>query len=343
MLGDVAGSRGNGTGQFDSRNGLLVYYSNRFAPKSWPVVWIDREGRQQAIPLDAGRYSQPRISPDGTRLAMTVAQDGGTDIGIYDFPRQTMTRLTFTQNNSHPVWAPDGKHLVFLTEASRSLSIRWMRADGAGEARTLFEDKNELIPWSFSPDGHLAFTWLATDAAYHLWTLPLDLRDPDNPKAGPPAAFVNTRFTVSHPAFSPDGRWVAYRSGETPEGIYVRRFPPRAQDDNSKWQVSAGGATPAWSRTGKELFYEKNGRFMVVSYDAGPDSFSVDKEREWSNEPLPMMVRLGGDAWPSDVAPDGKRFLVLPMPEKDREAARSVHAFVLLNFFDELRRRVPAH
>uniref|UniRef100_Q01PE0 Serine/threonine protein kinase n=1 Tax=Solibacter usitatus (strain Ellin6076) TaxID=234267 RepID=Q01PE0_SOLUE len=343
MVGDIAGNRNNGAGQFDSRNGMLVYYSNRYAPKSWPVVWIDREGRQQVIPLDPGRYSQPRISPDGTRLAMTVGREGGSDIGIYDFQRQTMTRLTFAQNNSHPVWAPDGKHLVFLTETSRLLAIRWMRADGAGETRTLFEDKNELIPWSFSPDGQLAFTWLAKDASYHLWTLPLDLRDLDNPKTGPPAAVVHTRFTVSHPAFSPDGRWIAYRSGEKPEGIYVRRFPPGAEDDTSKWQVSVGGAVPGWSRTGKQLFYEKDGRFMVVNYDAGPDSFSVDKEREWSNEPLPMMMRLGGDAWPSDVAPDGKRFLVFPMPEKDREAARSVHAFVLLNFFDELRRRVPVH
>jgi len=342
LLGDVAGSRSNGTGQFDANNGILVYYSNRFAPKSWPVVWIDREGRQQAIALAPGRYSAPRISPDGMRLAMTVAHEGGTDIEVYDFQRETMTRITFTQYNSHPVWAPDGKHLVFLTETSGSLAIRWVRADGAGEAKTLFEDKNELLPWSFSPDGHLAFTWLATDAAYHLWTLPVDLHDPDNPRAGPPAAFVRTRFTVADPAFSPDGRWIAYRSGESPAGIYVRRFPPAAGDDSAKWQVSIGGTGPAWSRTSRELFYEKDGRFMAVNYSAGQDSFSVEKERAWSSEPLPMMVRSGSDLWRNDVAPDGKRFLVFPMPEKDREAARSIHAFVLLNFFDELRRRVPA-
>jgi serine/threonine-protein kinase len=342
LLGDVAGNRSNGTGQFDSHNGMLVYYSNRFAPKNWPVVWIDRQGRQQAIPLDPGRFSAPRISPDGMRLAMTVAHEGGTDIEVYDFRRQTMTRITFTQNNSHPVWAPDGKHLVFITESSRSLAIRWVRADGAGEARTLFEDKNELIPWSFSPDGHLAFTWLVTDAAYHLWTLRLDLHDPDNPRAGPPAAFVHTRFSISDAAFSPDGRWIAYRSGEPPAGIYVRRFPPAAGDNSAKWQVSVGGTDPAWSRTSRELFYEKDGRFMVVNYSAGQDSFSVEKERAWSYEPLPMMVRAGSDTWRNDVAPDGKRFLVLPMPEQNREAASTIHAFVLLNFFDELRRRVPA-
>ncbi|MCX6627928.1 MAG: hypothetical protein NTW28_09905, partial [Candidatus Solibacter sp.] len=343
LLEDVAGNRSNGTGQFDARSGMLVYSSNRYAPKKWPVVWIDREGRQQAIPLETGRYSQPRISPDGTRLAMTVTQEAGSDIEVFDFQRQTMTRMTFTQNNSHPVWAPDGKHLVFLTESSHLLSMRWMRADGAGETRTLFEDKNELIPWSFSPDGHLAFTWLATDATYHLWTLPLDLHDPDSPKSGPPATVVHTRFTVANPAFSPDGRWIAYNSGEAPPGIYVRRFPPGAGDDSAKWQVSIGGDTPAWSRTSRELFYEKDGRFMVVNYDAAQDSFSVDKERAWSIEPLPLTVSLGSDAWKSDVAPDAKRFLVFPMPEKDREAARRVHVFVLLNFCDELRRRVPVH
>jgi Tol biopolymer transport system component/predicted Ser/Thr protein kinase len=341
LLGDVAGNRGNGAGQFEAGNGMLVYYSNRYAPSSWPVVWIDREGRQELIPVAPGRYSSPSISPDGTRLAMTVAQgDGGNDIQVYDFQRQTMTRLTFTQNNEFPVWAPDGKHLTFVTESSRSLSIRWARADGAGETRTLFEDKNELIPWSFSPEGHLAFSWLAADAAYHIWTLPLDLRDPDNPKAGPPQPFVRAGVSTSEPAFSPDGRWIAYSSGGS---IYVRRFPPAAGADSAQWQVSIRGDLPIWSRTGQELFYERDGRFMVIGYNASQDSFSVDKERAWSDRPLPMLIARSGSRRTTDIARDGRRFVVFPMPENDREAAVSVHAFVLLNFFDELRRRVPVH
>ena len=343
LLEDVAGNRSNGTGQFDARNGMLVYYSNRYAPASWPVVWIDRQGREETIPVDPGRYSAPRISPDGTRLAMAVTQGGGgADIHVYDF-QQKMTRITFTHNNSHPVWTPDGKHIVFLTESSKSQAIRWVRADGAGETRTLFEDKNELDPWSFSPDGHLAFSWLAADASYHVWILPLDLRDPDNPKAGPPEPFVLTKSNASQPAFSPDGRWIAYRSGESPAGIYVGRFPPSTPADSAKWQVSIGGDHPIWSRSGRQLFYEKGDQIMVVNYDGEHDSFSADKERPWSNRPLPMQIRSFGDTWRSDVAPDGKRFLVFPVPEKEREAARSVHAFVLLNFFDELQRRVPVH
>ena len=322
---------------------MLIYYSNRYAPAKWQIVWIDREGRQQPLPVDSERYSEPRISPDGARVALTVSQGRGAgDIEVYDFQRQTMTRLTFTQNNSHPIWAPDGKHLAFLTEFSRSLAIRWVRSDGAGETRTLFEDRNELDPWSFSPDGRLAFSWLAKDAAYHLWTLPVDLHDPDNPKAGPPEAFVTgNRFTATAPAFSPDGRWIAYRSGESPAGIYVRRFPPATGEDSAKWQVSAGGSFPAWSRSGRELLYEKDGRFMVVDYTAGQDSFSASKERAWSNQQLPPLIRSGADGWRSDVSPDGKRFIIFPMPERDRQAASSVHAFVLVNFFDELRRRVP--
>jgi hypothetical protein len=79
---------------------------------------------------------------------------------------------------------------------------------------------------------------------------------------------------------------------------------------------------------------------MVVDYAAGQDSFSASKEPAWSNQQLPELIRSGSDGWRSDLSPDWKRFIVFPMPEGDRQAASSVHAYVLLNFFDELRRRV---
>jgi Tol biopolymer transport system component len=302
------------------------------------VVWIDRAGQQQPIPLEPARYSAPRISPDGGRLVMAVAQGGsGSDIEVYDFRRQTTARLTYTHNNARPVWAPDGKHIAFVTESAHSLAIRWVRADGAGEVRTLLEDRNEMDPWSFSPEGRLAFAWIATDGVYHLWTLPLDLRDPDNPKPGPPQPFLRTRFNQMCPAFSPDGRWIAYLGGETP-GMSVSPFPPVADGDSPKWQISTGGQSPIWSRSRNELFYEENGRIMAVDYSAGRDSFALGKPRVWSTKPLPATVDACCDSWYLDAAQDGQRFVIFPAPQK---RTSSVDAKVILNFFDELRRRVP--
>jgi Tol biopolymer transport system component len=289
--------------------------------------------------VPSGRYSTPRLSPDGKRLVLSVTQGGGgDDIVVYDFQRQTTTRLTFTHNNRNPVWTPDGKHVVFATESSRSLAIRWARADGAGEPRTLVEDKNEVLPYSFSPDGHLAYTWLTLDGGYDIWTLSLDMRDPDNPKAGAPQPFLRTRFDEMAPMFSPDGRWIAYLSHEpNASGIYVRAFPPRAGADSPKWQISPDGAFPVWSRTGRQLFYLDNDQVMAVDYSEGGDSFVAGKPRPWSKRKLPERYGACCSQWYMDPSADGNRFLIFPL----RVAARPAEAFVLLNFFGELRRRLP--
>ena len=125
-------------------------------------------------------------------------------------------------------------------------------SDGAGEARTLFEDRNELNPWSFSPDGRLAFSWLEADASYHLWTVPLDLHDPDNPKPVH-QRFLCTRNSVCRRRlFHRTAWWIAYKSAEPPAGIYVRRFPAASGADSAKWQVAIGGGFPSWSRSSGE-------------------------------------------------------------------------------------------
>ena len=343
LLDDVDGNRNNGNGRFDVRNGMLVYVSNRNLPARWPVAWIDQTGRLETIPLDPGEYSAPRISPDGGRLALAAAQSGGgSDIEVYDFQRQTTMRLTFTHNNTRPVWTPDGKHIVFTTESARSIALRWMRADGTGGSTTLMEDKNEIDPWSFSPDGRLAFAWLAADSSYHLWTLPLDLHDPDQPKASQPQPFLRSSFQEMQPAFSPDGRWIAYVSAQPgASGIYVSGFSPAGGGDPPKWQISPGGSSPVWSRNGHELFYQGDGKMMVVSYTEGKDSFTADKPRPWSSRPAPAIRNDCCDTWYVDLSPDAQRFIVFPMPELARGPGRSVHAEVLLNFLDYLRQRVP--
>ena len=241
----------------------------------------------------------------------------------------------------HGQWTPDGKHVVFTSRSPGANSVRWIRADGAGGAQPLLESKDELRPNSFSPDGQrLAFAEGGANTGLDLWVLPLDVSDPEHPKPGKPELFLRTPFNEQEPAFSPDGRWIAYTSDESAGNeVYVRPFPGGASSGFGKWQISTGGGRyPIWSRSGRELFYETlDNRIMISPYTAKADSFAADKPRPWSN----TQILAPAPIWNLDLAPDGKRFAVFLRPEVASEQKGSVHVTVLLNFFDELRRKVP--
>jgi serine/threonine-protein kinase len=210
-----------------------------------------------------------------------------------------------------------------------------LRADGAGEPLEVFSAHTNIVPWSFSPDGkRLAYWDTPPETRQDLWMLPIDWSDPDQPKAGKPEVFLKTPANEAAPAFSPDGRWIAYRSDESGiQEIYVRP----SSGHGGQWQISNGGGLyPFWSSNQRELFYETTDyRIMVLDYTADSRSFFPGKSRVWSDKHLlrPGQLNLA-------LHPDGKRFAVFPMPET-RDEQGSLHATFLLNFFDELRRRVP--
>jgi serine/threonine-protein kinase len=337
VLEDMAGTASIGNGRFDfARNGTFVYLSGKSA-QAWPVVWLDSAGKTEPL-LAAGQYSWPRFSPDGKRLALV----SGFNIEVYDWARAAKTQLTFTgQANRAPVWTPDGKRIAFGEDSPAGSRLQWIRSDGAGVARPLLESKGNLRPHSFSPDGRrLAFYEVAGETDWDIWTLPLDTSDPEHPKPGKPELFLRTPASEMEPAFSPDGRWMAYRSNESGRyEVYVRPFP---QGAGGKWQISAGGGiSPIWSRNARELFYETlDDRIMVAAYIATGGSFAADKPRVWSDTRL---LHPEGTLVPSnlDLGPDGKRFVVFARTESQDEQKGSVHVTFLLNFFDYLRRRVP--
>jgi Tol biopolymer transport system component len=241
------------------------------------------------------------------------------------------------------VWTPDGKHVVYQSHysASGDYALEWNRADGAGEPRRLVESKTFLQPWSFSPDGrHLAY--IRGEKAYDIWMLPVDTSDPEHPRAGEPEPFLRTEANELHPAFSPDGRWVAYVTNESRRGreIYVRAFPAAKGAVEVKWLVAGGASVhfPIWSRNRRELFYlEADGRVMIVAYTTEGDSFVAEKPKVWSEKRV-LMTELFNNL---DLAPDGQRFVMFPQPEAAQVQEASRRMVVLVNFFDEVRRRVP--
>jgi serine/threonine-protein kinase len=342
LLEDVAANVASGGGQFDFSpapfgHGTFVYAAGKGLTQTWSVEWLDSTGKTAPLLQARGVYAGVRFSPDGRRLAF---QRDGRDIYVYDFERDTTTRLTFTGNAVTPVWAPDGRHIAYRSVSNGSVLL-WIRSDGAGEPQRLFETRETAIPWSISPDGrHLAYMATGTDPGFDIWTLPLDLSDPDRPKAGAPEPFLRDPGNEYVPRFSPDGRWIAYRSNESGnDEVYVRPFGPAASSGSGgKWQISTGGGNyPIWSNNGRELFYESpENRIMVAAYSVEGGTFIPSRPQLWSEKRLFL---VGGANM--DLAPDGQRFAVLTVPEPAGSAGNPVHVTFLLNFFDELKRRIP--
>jgi len=218
--------------------------------------------------------------------------------------------------------------------------IWWTRADGSSPPERLLQAN--LIgdaATSFSPDGeHLLFRQIGAGAEQGIWTLPLDLSDPEHPQPGKPELFMHSSGTETEPAFSPDGHWIAYTSFES--GIlqvYVRPYPAGAA--GGKWQISTGSGSrfPIWSRNRRELFYlTLDGHIMVADYTAQGETFRPGRPRRWCDTP----ILLTGIYPPLDLAPDGKRFVVFPAPQSGSSDANGRVTF-LIHFFDELKRRMP--
>jgi len=336
LLEDIASDPVSGLGEFDvsgpaSGSGTMVYLEGK-GPQGWPLIWLDSTGATRTLLSTPGIYFEPRLSPDGQRLAF-ISSAKGSDIFVYDWRRDVITRLTFDGHAGSPTWSPDGKHIAFRATHG-SFAIYWVRADGSGQPEKLFQSSNNIYPNSFSPDGRLlAYHLQYSEPRDDIWALPLDLSDSDHPKPGPPQLFLQAHFDNQFPVFSPDGKWIAYRSFESGRWeIYVRSYP----GPGGKWQVSTeGGLTAFWSKAGQQLFYRAGNRLMVLNYTVEGNTFVPGKPRQWSTVPLnPGHLGL-------DLAPDGKHFGGLPAPEEPGSGKGSVHVTFLLNFFDELRRRVP--
>jgi Tol biopolymer transport system component len=332
---DQVGYNTFGAAQFDfSQTGTLIYQTGEAGSGLFTVEWLDGAGKVQPLLAKAGTYGRFSLSPDGQQLALEVAQGTGTDIWVYGWQRDTMTRITFTGTAEDPLWSPDGRYIVFR-DVGTGMSV--IRSDGAGKPQPLTQSKNTQYPWSFTPDGkRLAFIESST-GTYELRTVPLE-PDGTGLRAGKAEVFLQTPADERAPSFSPDGRWLAYSSDESGTfQVYVRAFP----DKGGKWQISnSSGTYPMWSRNGRELFFETlDNHIMVAAYTVKGDSFVADKPRVWSEKQIGGAVNTLKNV---DLAPDGKRIVTIMSAKTPQGQQAQSHVIFLENFFDEVRRRVPA-
>jgi serine/threonine-protein kinase len=324
-----------GLAQFDlSRSGSAVYRSGR-QEGLLTVQWLSADGKTERLWTEPGIYQVPSLSPDGTRLAVQVTGTPNAEIWVYDFKRDISARLTagLAGDNQFPVWTPDGEFVVF--HSARGLS--WTRPDGAGQPQSLIESKFFLNPTSFTPDGTRLVYWeLNSRNGADIRIVPVR-KESGGLRAGKPELYLATPSGSPFPAFSSDGRWLAYASADSGTyQVYVRAFP----DNGKKWQISnSGGSMPVWSPNGHEIFYRTDDqRIMVLSYAGKEGAFLPDKPRVWSERQLANQ----GLTKNFDLAPGGKRFaVILPAESAEPQTSRN-HVTLVLNFFDEIRRRTAA-
>jgi serine/threonine-protein kinase len=328
-----------GAAQFAvSASGTVVYLPGQSGSGAGPIHWMDHEGKTTPLRATPANWFNLLFAPDGRRLALQINAGSANDIWVYEWARDTLTRLTFDPaRDEKPVWTPDGRRLVFASaRADKStLNLYGQRADGTGEAQRLTESRHPQLPASWHPSGtFLAFEEVNPAASWDLMILPMEGDEASGRKPGKPTVFLNSPFEEREPMFSPDGRWLAYVSIESgrPE-VYVRPFP----GPGGKWQISTGGGnSPTWSRTTRELFYGTlNGQIMVAPYAGEGDSFRAEKPRLWSEG---RFVTRGPNRM-FDLHPDGTRFALAPVEQAP--GVKQDKVVFLFNFFDELRRIAP--
>jgi len=322
-----------------SNSGAMAYI-----PRSGPgvpynrrtLVWVDLEGKEEPIAAEPGAYLDPRISPDGTRIALTVQTSDQVDIWTWDLVRRSLTKLTFDgAADVSPLWTPDGRRVAFFSNRGDRKGVYLKAADGTGKDEFLGEGH---YPASWSADGKamVLTEWDAEAANYHLGILPLEgdrkLR-----------LLLKEKFNEAQPRISPDGRWVAYTSNESGRNqVYVRPFP---EVEGGRWQVStSGGDSPLWSPAGRELYFRNGDQVMAVPIETDP-AFSPGTPKTLFQGTYVSSV-LWFDDWNQatwDISPDGRRFLM--MKETGLAASgvvRSRKITIVLNWFEELKRRMPA-
>jgi serine/threonine-protein kinase len=290
-----------------SANGTAIYVAGSSGGSVTMVepVWVTRAGA--VTPMDSTwTMNIPQallgnaiaLSPDGQRLALTVPRTGLGDHDIWvkqlDRTSGTLTKLTFEGNNMNPAWTPDGQRVLY---AGGGRSLRSRRADGTGAVDTLFMSLRGVYSVVLTPDSNTFVLRLSGPNDIVLWhrgdtaTVPL---------------VASPAFNETSPALSPDGRWLAYSSDESGRfEVYVRPYP---NVDAGRWQVSqAGGGSPRWSHTGRELFYENGAKALVAVAVVPGVTFTLGAQVT-----LFTTSRFAG-APPAilyyDVAPDDKRFV----------------------------------
>jgi serine/threonine-protein kinase len=315
-----------------SQSGSLVYLPGPASAGQQNLFLFDRQGGAEPLKLPPGMYRYPRVSPDGKRIAFDSRNDKEAFVSIYELSgASSAQRLTFDGNNRYPVWSADGKRVAFQSDRNGDRAVFWQPVDGgAAEPLTKPEPGTSHVPESWSPVADVLLYSVRQGSSTSLWILSV----PDRKTT----LFGDVKSTALPPdaTFSPDGQWVAYQAGAANLGeatLYVQPFP----SNGTKHQIARGGR-PLWSRDGKELlFIPGPSQFRAVTVTTRPNF-------TW-RPPVPVPRGFGisdpASPRPFDIMPDGRIIGVAAAGLSQAGSSRPPEMHAVLNWFEELKARVP--
>jgi serine/threonine-protein kinase len=294
-----------------SRAGSLVYAPGGSDPTARTLAWVDRRGNVEPLAAPARAYADPRVSPDGRRIAITV-RGQRDDVWTYDIASNTLTQLTFDGGGA-PTWSADGERVAFSASHGGPSNLFQTRVDG-GAAQRLTSDARRQVPASASPDGSLLAFIQWDDASgrdVEFWS--------EGDRMARP--YLTSPANESSPSFSPDGRLVAYCSDVSgAEEVYVAP----ASDASRSVRVSVGGGSePVWQREGSELFF-RSGSHVLAAAIGTAGRLSAGTPRVL----FEGAFESGGGARPGyDVSVDGSRLLMIRPADAER-TGRQLRVFI---------------
>ena len=298
------------------------------------LVWTRRDGTTTPLPLPAAVYDHPRLSADGRRIVLHRADArvrgsalrASAGLWLYDVTRETLSKLT-NGADDWPSWTADGTSIIYGSNRPRTVwDVLVVPVDGSAPSRELLARPLVQIPRAVSPTGDvLIYQEQYADRPSALWRLPLR-------GTGEPRPLFDTGAGEMMPTFSPDGRWVGYVSKQSGrDEVYVRS----STGEGSIFTISnGGGVEPVWSTDGRELFYRADDKMMAVDVMLST-SIAFGKPRVLFEG---SYIFGPTESQGFDVSRDGRRFLMLK-PERRFEP---IPLNVIVNWFDDVRRRVPA-
>ncbi|HEY7673113.1 MAG TPA: protein kinase [Gammaproteobacteria bacterium] len=317
---------------------------------------VSRDGTRRSLGAPLRPYRNPRVSPDGTRVAVEIldADGGGGSIWIYDLAGDTdIRRLTQVNEgtNLRPLWTLDGARIAFASDRDGPSSIYWQDADGRGPAErlTTADEDTFHLPESWAPDGTLSFAVVNSSLGAGAGGWGLYTRSPD----GESSVFYDLEGTNQwSSAFSPDGRWLAYTSVEEPSngGVDFRVFVERYPKTGERYELAVDGAlNPIWSRDGTEIFYRRG----ITNAPRVLNSVKILATEPRFRFTTASSVAIEGflnhqNYRDFDLLPDGSGWIML-LPADAEGALAATPAqppapdriYVVLNWFEELKRRAP--